>query len=214
MRKHVCQDTFYQRRNQGIQPDVHQVAPLPLHFSLWTYFKLLPGIFAHEVWNPQVFLLDFPTAWFLSEISLELLERHMTVVGLEICSTSYSMKVWSRRWRLKMLSEQKRHKSDFIHIFWSRSNSIYMERNQFLAPFQGPCSPKRAPPHSLNTTALPTPAWCGWRDKWGKSFLFLSTSTQTQVESEEGLAGGEREDKRVISAQMSLGNLLLFHLLS
>ena len=116
MRKHVCQATFYPRRNQGIQPDVHQVAPLPLHFSLWTYFKLLPGISAHEVWNPQVFLLDFPTAWFLSEISLELLERHMTVVGLEICSTSYSMKVWSRRWRLEMLSEQKRHKSDFIHI--------------------------------------------------------------------------------------------------
>ena len=31
---------------------------------------------------------------------------------------------------------------------------------------------------------------------------------ETQVESEQGLAGGGREDKRVISTQMSLGNLL------
>ena len=37
---------------------------------------------------------------------------------------------------------------------------------------------------------------------------FLFQPRETQVESEQGLAGGGREDKRVISTQMSLGNLL------
>ena len=82
---------------------------------------------------------------------------------------------------------------------------------ELSAPFQGPCSPKRPPPPSLKTTALPT--HLVWVVGQMRKILSLSTThTQTQVESEQRLAGGGREDKRVISTQMSLGNLLFLTL--
>ena len=79
----------------------------------------------------------------------------------------------------------------------------------------GPCQRSYTPLqyHStakLNSVELKTSTWCGCQDKWGKFFLSLFSGRETQVESEQyqGLAGGGREDKRVISTQMSLGNLL------
>ena len=129
-------------------------------------------------------LLDFPTAWFLSELSLELLERHMTVCWLEICPTSYSMKLSTRRWRL----EKKTDKSDFIYFAWKlfllhlvlHSNTYLLKPMKFhlelSAPFQGPCSPKRPPPPSLKTTALPT--HLVWVVGQMRKILSLST-TQT-----------------------------------
>ena len=40
MRKHVCQGTFYPRRNEGIQPDVHQAASPPPPFLLVNIFQI------------------------------------------------------------------------------------------------------------------------------------------------------------------------------
>ena len=88
LRKHVCQDTFYQRRrNQRVQPDVHQIASPPPPFLLVNIFQIAwRNICTWSVMNP-----DVPTGWFPSDSVLELLERRMTV--LQVCPASYSMKL-------------------------------------------------------------------------------------------------------------------------